>query len=650
MSFLSDGLASGASPEQQVLAFGAILLGAPLASALISALLFRKSRWGAPVLSLAAAATILWASLNLLFAWNGVNPMHASFELFRLGSLSMKIGFLFDKTAAPMLFVVSFVGFLIHVFSVGYMDDDKARGRFFAGLSVFMFSILGIVLSDNLLMTFVFWELVGFSSYMLIAHYYDKDFAAAASKKAFITNRVGDVFFLTGILWAGVRYGSYSFEGIGHVSMFGGATADTVIGLLLMCGFIGKSAQFPLQVWLTDAMAGPTPVSALIHAATMVAAGVYLMVKLAVCGVFTPEVYQVFLWSGAAMAALAAFCALGQTDIKKSLAYSTLSHLGFMGAAIGLGAPEIALLHMLTHAFFKATLFLCAGSVIHGCHHEQDMTRMGGLLKRMPITAVAFTVAGLSLCAFPWFAGWYSKDMILTRALVINNYGAFALLVFGAIGSTLYVGRMFRMVFLGEARSDDAAHAHESSVWMSVPLLILGAFSIFVTHGLSAEHGRLWSSNKMNGLLPTVATEYVTSGYHRVHHAAHEAHLVTPMLLLGIAILVLGLGAAIVFYKKDPDADALREKCPVAYSVLERRWTDNVYDWYVASVQQRVAGVIAFADKFLLEGVTVRGVFAGIPAVGGLLLRRYVFTGRIGDYAKLFVIGAAGYYLYALVS
>jgi len=647
MNFLTDGLARTATPEQHLLAIGAILLGAPLLSAALAALFFRKSRWGAPILSLAAAATILWFSLDLLFAWNGVNPMHASFEVFRLGDFSLKFGFLFDKTAAPMLFVVSFVGFLIHVFSVGYMDDDKARGRFFAGLSIFMFSILGIVLSDNLLMTFVFWELVGFSSYMLIAHYFDRDYAAAASKKAFITNRVGDLFFLTGILWAGVHYGSFSFEGLGHASM-AGAAASTVIGLLLMCGFVGKSAQFPLHVWLTDAMAGPTPVSALIHAATMVAAGVYLMVKLSVCGVFTPAVYQVFLWSGAGMAALAALCALGQTDIKKSLAYSTLSHLGFMGAAIGLGAPEIALLHMLTHAFFKATLFLCAGSVIHGCHHEQDMTRMGGLLKKMPVTATAFLVAGLSLCAFPCFAGWYSKDMILTKALVNHNVPAFALLVVGAIGSTLYVGRMFRLVFLGETRSDDAAHAHESSGWMTVPLIILGLFSVGVAHGLSGEHGRLWSQNKMNGLLPTVATEYVASGYHRVHHAAHDAGLVTPMLILGIAILVLGLAAAIVFYKKDPDADALREKCPSLYAELERRRTDDVYDAYVR-LQQRAAQFYAFAvDKFLLEGVTVRGVFGGLPAIGGLLLRRFIFTGRIGDYARLFVLGGALYFIYAI--
>lgn len=640
------------SPET---AFQTLLL-TPLGAAALSALFFRKSRWGAPVLSLAAALTIMVTSLLLIFGWDGIRPLELDYTWLTLGDFRVHLGFRLDETAAPMLFVVSFVAFWIHVFSIGYMDDDKARGRFFGGLSIFMFSITGIVLSDNLLMTFVFWELVGFSSYMLIAHYFDKDYAAAASKKAFITNRVGDLGFLLGILWAGVHYGTYSFSGLAQASALGGVVPATVIGLLLMCGFVGKSAQFPLHVWLTDAMAGPTPVSALIHAATMVAAGVYLMVKLSLAGVFTPEVLSVMLWSGAGLAALGGLCALGQTDIKKSLAYSTLSHLGFMGAAIGLGAPEIALLHMAMHAFFKATLFLCAGSVIHGCHHEQDMTKMGGLLKKMPVTAAAFIAAGLSICAFPFFAGWYSKDMILTKALLNHNYGAFALLVIAALGTSLYMGRMFRLVFLGKANSDDAAHAHESNAWMTIPLVILGlVFSVFAGWSFQGEglHYTLGAA-KMNGLLPENATTLIAhgaNGFHALHHHAADHGLVTLMLVVGIVILVAGLGITLPFYKKTPGDDALRVKFPVIYRVLERRWFDNAYDWYIANVQQRIAEFYAFfVDKLLLEGLTVRGCIAGVPTVFSLLARNFIFTGRVSDYAVFSVFGVALYYCYSILA
>jgi NADH-quinone oxidoreductase subunit L len=327
------------------------------------------------------------------------------------------------------------------------MQDDAARGRFFAGLSIFMFSILGIVVADNLLMTFIFWELVGFSSYMLIAHYFDKDFAAAASKKAFITNRIGDLGFILGIALCLNLYGTLDFVALKAASATAAAAGKTIpvaVGALLMCGFLGKSAQFPLHVWLTDAMAGPTPVSALIHAATMVAAGVFFMAR--VSFLLAPEVLQWIAISGAGMAALAGLCALAQTDIKKSLAYSTLAHLGIMGCAIGLGRPDLAVLHMAMHAFFKATLFLGAGSVIHGCHHEQDMLKMGGLLKKMPLTAATFIAATLSNCAVPFFAGWYSKDAIIEAAWHGHNLPVFAFLAIAALATCLYSGRMIRLV------------------------------------------------------------------------------------------------------------------------------------------------------------------------------------------------------------
>jgi len=606
-----------------------VILLTPLVAAVFSAFFLRRSRVLAPAVSVVAAGVILVASLALLLGLDPANPtVSATLPGFSLGGFKEleTIGLSIDKNGAAMLFVVTFVAFWIHVFSVGYMDDDKARGRFFAGLSVFMFSILGIILANNLFMTFIFWELVGFSSYMLIAHYFDTDYAAMASKKAFIANRVGDLGFLVGIILCYAQYGTTDFSALAD-KIASGEMTFTSIGLLLMCGFLGKSAQFPLHVWLTDAMAGPTPVSALIHAATMVAAGVFFMVR--VFFLLTPEVLTTMLWICAGMAALGGLCALGQTDIKKSLAYSTLSHLGFMGAAIGLGIPEIALLHMAMHAFFKATLFLCSGSIIHACHHEQDMTKMGGLLKKMPLTAIAFIAAGLSICAFPWLAGWYSKDMILSGALLAGNLPAFAALVIAALGTTLYVGRMFAMVFLGEAHGHGAKEAKESSPWMTVPLIVLGViFSLDAGLFLVGTDGFPWLDGKMNALFPTVATPVFSHGYHELHEKLAVAGLVEPMFVLGVVILVVGLGASVFFYRTKSGEDRLRERAPVLYKALEYRYMDTLYAWYIAKVQQRFAMLVALSDMVFVNLLAIRGVVAGIPAVLGAVSRRFIQNGN----------------------
>ncbi len=609
-----------------------VILLTPLVAAIVSAFFFRRSRVVAPAISVAAAGVIMVASLALLLGLDPANPTaHASLPGFALGGFKEleTFGLSIDKNGATMLFVVTFVAFWIHVFSVGYMDDDKARGRFFAGLSVFMFSILGIILASNLFMTFIFWELVGFSSYMLIAHYFDTDYASMASKKAFIANRVGDLGFLVGIILCYNFYGTTDFAQL-KTLISNGEMPMTSVGLLLMCGFLGKSAQFPLHVWLTDAMAGPTPVSALIHAATMVAAGVFFMVR--VFFLLTPEVLTTMLWLCAGMAALAGLAALGQTDIKKSLAYSTLSHLGFMGAAIGLGLPEIALLHMAMHAFFKATLFLCAGSLIHACHHEQDMTKMGGLLKKMPLTAAAFIVAGLSISAFPWLAGWYSKDMILSGAYLSGNVPAFVALVIAALGTTLYIGRMFAMVFLGNAHGHGAEHAKESSPWMTIPLVVLGViFSLgagWFLAGTQSAPAFSWLDGKMNALFPTAATGAVSGGYHELHEKLAEAGMVSPMFILGIAILVVGLGLAVFFYRTSTGEDKLRERSPALYKALEYRYCDTLYAWYIAKVQQRFAMLIALFDTVLIDLLAVRGVVAGIPAILGSVSRRFIQNGN----------------------
>jgi NADH-quinone oxidoreductase subunit L len=590
------------------------ILFLPLGAALFIALFLRRAGAVAAWLSTGVAFAIAALALRLLTAAPGDTRWHV--ELAKLGDISLGFGYLIDANARLMLFVVSFVAAWIHLFSVGYMRDDDARGRFFGGLSIFMFSILGIVVADNLLMTFVFWELVGFSSYMLIAHYFDKDYAAEASKKAFIVNRVGDLGFILGIAFCLAHFGTLNFAELGALKPAAGW--PWLLGALLMCGFIGKSAQFPLHVWLTDAMAGPTPVSALIHAATMVAAGVYFMARIAF--LLTPDVLQLIAVSGAGMAALAGLCALAQTDIKKSLAYSTLAHLGIMGCAIGLGRPDLAVLHMAMHAFFKATLFLGAGSVIHGCHHEQDMLKMGGLARKMPVTTAAFIAATLSNCAVPFLAGWYSKDAILEAAHASNLY-LFTLLGLAAVATCLYSARMVRLVFFGPANSEAADHAHESPWTMTAPLVVLG-LGFSVAAGFAAD-----------ALIPAAALARVAEPLR-----AMAFHATSAATIVGLVALALG-ALAFRYYGRTAGVDSLRVDLPRFYGVLEFRWMDAVYGWYVDRVQRRLSEFLAFLDLLLINGVAVRWLGAGVPAVLGYLTGRTLHRGQTRLYALSLVVG-----------
>ena len=595
------------------------ILFLPLGAAAISALFLRRAGRIAAWLSTGVAFAIAGLSLQLLTsATVGALTWHV--ELAKFGGVSLGFGYLIDANARLMLFVVSFVAAWIHLFSVGYMKDDPARGRFFAGLSIFMFSILGIVVADNLLMTFIFWELVGFSSYMLIAHYFDKDYAAAASKKAFIVNRVGDLGFILGIAMCLSLYGTLDFAALKDHAAATGPVVPFAVGALLMCGFLGKSAQFPLHVWLTDAMAGPTPVSALIHAATMVAAGVYFMAR--VSFLLAPDVLNFIAISGAGMAALAGLCALAQTDIKKSLAYSTLAHLGIMGCAIGLGRPDLALMHMAMHAFFKATLFLGAGSVIHGCHHEQDMLKMGGLLKKMPLTAVTFIAATLSNCAVPFLAGWYSKDAIIEAAYHGGHIAIFAFLALAALATCLYSGRMIRLVFLGEANSEAASHAHESPWTMTLPLVVLGL--VYSVAGGFLAHT----------IIPAGSLQPIGKALGEI-----AFHLSAPSTIVGLISLVIGFFGALKFYGSVRGADALQVVSPRTYHLLEHRWMDGIYHWYVDAVQRRLAEFVAFLDLLLINGVAVRWIGGGVPAVLGYLTGRSFHRGQTRAYALWIVVG-----------
>src|SRR5438309_2603231 len=472
-----------------------LVLLAPLASAVIIALLTRRAHSLSAVISVVAVLISFICSCTI-FAKPEISATEIPWIEIR-GFLRVPIGFTLDSLSKTMLVLVSGVGALIHIYSLGYMRDDRGKSRYFASLSLFMFSMLGIVLAGNFVMMFVFWELVGLSSYLLIGHWFERDAAADAAKKAFITNRIGDFGFMLGILMVWGATGSVLFDDI--VPQLWRVTSNptflTIAVLLIFCGAVGKSAQFPLHVWLPDAMEGPTPISALIHAATMVAAGVYMLVRVGFLVQTSPDALCVIAWIGTITAVMAALMATQQNDIKRILAYSTLSQLGYMVMAVGLASNEAAMFHLFTHAFFKALLFLAAGSIIIMLHHEQDIWKMGGLAKNLFLTFVAFGIGMLALIGCPPFAGFFSKDAILSLAYN-RNPTIFVLALLTAFLTAFYMMRLFVVVFFGKARSSAARTSREAPTTMLIPLVVLallallGGFNFFARHFLTLPHER----------------------------------------------------------------------------------------------------------------------------------------------------------------
>jgi NADH-quinone oxidoreductase subunit L len=455
-----------------------LILFLPLLSVVVTTLFTLRSKTVSSLISI--GAVVAGFVMTLLFI--NANGFQFSGETSRnwlsIGGLQIDFGLKLDALSMMMLLVVTGVGGAIHIYSFGYMHEDRSMARFFAFMSLFTFSMLGIVLANNFLMMFIFWELVGVSSYLLIGFWFEKPSAGDAAKKAFITNRLGDFGFLAGILMVWGLLGSLSFSTLqttlaANPALLGASA--TFAGLLIFCGAMGKSAQFPLHVWLPDAMEGPTPVSALIHAATMVAAGVYMLCR--TLFLFNAESLHVISYIGGFTALLAALMAVQQNDIKRIIAYSTLSQLGYMVMTVGLNGPTPAMFHLTTHAFFKALLFLAAGSVIIGMHHEQDIWQMGNLRKKMPVTFLTFTIGTLALCGVPPFSGFYSKDAILAQALAQKSYLLFGVGVFVAALTTFYTFRSFFVVFFGKEKSKAASHAHESPLVMTLPLIVLAIFS-----------------------------------------------------------------------------------------------------------------------------------------------------------------------------
>jgi len=529
-----------------------------------------------------------------------------------------------------MMLIVTGVGGAIHIYSYGYMHEDRSMARFFACLSLFTFSMLGIVLANNFLMMFIFWELVGVSSYLLIGFWFEKPSAGDAAKKAFITNRLGDFGFLAGIIMVWALLHTLNFSSIAANSAALGASA-TIAGLLIFCGAAGKSAQFPLHVWLPDAMEGPTPVSALIHAATMVAAGVYMLCRAFV--LFNPLALHVIAWLGGFTALLAALIAVQQNDIKRILAYSTLSQLGYMVMAVGLSGPTPAMFHLTTHAFFKALLFLGAGSVIHGLHEEQDIWKMGGLKKKMPVTFWTFIIGTLALSGVPPLSGFYSKDSILAQALGQGNYVLFAVAVFVAGLTTFYMFRLFFVAFLGEARNKKAGHAHESPAVMTWPLIVLAVFAIvggFI--GITNNYGSQFNPDR-----ETLSV---------AQQAIEPLHNLLPMLL-GILAVAAGWFAAYFLYRNTA-TDPLPAKIgALAVWMKNRFYFDELYEKTVIPVHDGMAALMDWIDRWIVQGACI-GLIRGGTDFTALILRQ-LQTGNLQTYAFLFVFGVALLLYFVLV-
>ncbi len=593
-----------------------MLLGMPLLGFVIQIFigkrLFRGGDWVSVGTIFVSFALSVLLFIDLLssgpqFQWT------TSWTWIDLPHFQLTMGILVDPVTILMLLVITTVSFLVFLYSIGYMHEDPRYSRYFAYLSFFSFSMIGLVLADNLFALYIFWELVGLASYLLISFWFEKPEAAEAGKKAFIVTRIGDVGMFIGILIIFFETnGLLHFDSIfSYVAkgQFGGEFLGisllTLAGICIFLGAVGKSAQFPLHIWLPDAMEGPTPVSALIHAATMVAAGVYLVTRM--FPFFTPEARTVIAYTGSFTAIFAATMALTHNDIKKVLAYSTISQLGIMMMGLGVGAYVAGFFHLVTHAAFKACLFLCAGSVIHALH-TQDMREMGGIRKKMPITFTTMGVATLALSGIPFFSGFVSKDLILGESLsfAMENPSHFLIPLFGFLSTGLTAFYMFRLIFMtfyGEPRdSKKFDHAHESPWVMTLPLIILSLCSLaifFTGSPLGLGELSLWGekSQWVKYLLePPSSSEHPTS--------AHLYALILSLTMAGCGILF----AYLIYYKQTLSSEKIAEKFKCIYKTLTHLyWIDELYEWAVIHNLLRLNTLLAHFDNRVIDQVLVDG-------------------------------------------
>ena len=629
-----------------------LIPGLPLAAVLLNLLLGdRLGKRGTAWLSCGAVGLAFAFALRAVVHLAGMPEAERSitetlYTWIQVGDLKVDVAWLLDPLSSVMILVVTGVGFLIHVYSVGYMSHDPSFRRFFLYLNLFTFAMLTLVLADNFLLMFVGWEGVGLCSYLLIGFWYERPSAAEAGKKAFIVNRIGDFGFILGILFLFAAGGSLQYERLFAVAPYVFAVGSTVVTtatLLLFLGATGKSAQLPLYTWLPDAMEGPTPVSALIHAATMVTAGVYMVARTHVLFQLAPFTLHTVAVVGAATALFAATIALAQNDIKRVLAYSTISQLGYMFMACGVGAFTAGIFHLMTHAFFKALLFLGAGSVIHALSGEQDMRKMGGLASKIPWTHRTMLVATLAIAGIPPLSGFFSKDEILASAFGAGSRGVWLVGLIGAGLTAFYMFRLYVLTFRGASRVSHEAehHLHESPPSMIVPLAVLAV--------LSAVGGFVGLPMQPGGHLLARWLAPVFGGGEG-HAAVHELPAATEWALILVSVLVAATGIVMALraYLWQPDLSTrLRERFRGLYQILlEKYRVDELYDTIAVRPTLALARRLwTFWDVKVVDG-TVNGVgyvFEGASALLGLLQ-----TGFVGTYALFFTLGVVALLLHFL--
>jgi NADH-quinone oxidoreductase subunit L len=614
----------------------------PLAGFVVALLLARRLGERTAFVPIAAAGIALVLSVAVMLAVVAEPASHVRPLPLWIGAGDLVVTFdlLVDQLTAVMLLVVTGVGFLVHVYSLGYMHGDARHARFFAYLNLFLASMLVLVLAGGMLTLFLGWELVGLSSYLLIGFWFERAEYATAAKKAFITNRVGDVAFMVAMFVAFTTLGTLDLLGvIGAADELSSGTA-TLLVLLLLGAAAAKSAQIPLYVWLPDAMAGPTPVSALIHAATMVTAGVYLTVRLSPVLVGSVTAMGVIAGIGAATALLGALIALRQDDIKRILAYSTVSQLGYMFIAVGVGAFREGIFHLVTHAFFKGLLFLAAGSVMHAVANRTDVWRMGGLRRAMPVTFWTSAVAWLAISGVPPFAGFFSKDQILTEAYR-HGYGVvWAIGLVTAALTAFYMSRWFFLVFLGQPRWESDVHPHESPRTMTVPLVVLAVASAFGGLLLNPVH-----EGPFLRFLAPVTAPIGELGYVPVGGLGEPA-----LIAISIVVAALGIGlAARTYLGRDLSQGRLGEPIRGAVAeVLERRFlVDELYEAVLVGLGGRLGRGLAWVDSRIVDGA-VRGAGAGAIAVGDRVRRAQ--TGLTRTYLAVMAVGTIAVVIALLVA
>ena len=620
IGFLLNGLLLGRLPRRAVSLIACASVGL---SFVVSLMLF---------FDLKALPADLRVMEQVLFTWIPSGSFHAN------------IGYLLDPLSAVMILVVSGVGFLIHVYSVGYMSHDPGLGRYFTYLNLFTFSMLTLVLADNFLFMFVGWEGVGLCSYLLIGFWFEKKSASDAGKKAFIVNRIGDFGFMIAMFMIFWQIGSLDFRVVmaeaPTVFAVGGGLI-TAVCLLLFVGATGKSAQIPLYVWLPDAMEGPTPVSALIHAATMVTAGVYMIVRTNVLYMMAPDALMVVAVIGALTAFFAATIGLAQNDIKRVLAYSTVSQLGYMFLACGVGAFTAGIFHLMTHAFFKALLFLGAGSVIHAMSNQQDMRYMGGLKKYMPITFMTMFIGTLAISGIPGLSGFFSKDEILWKSFS-SQFGHPIFWVLGVVTAALTAFYMFRLIFMtffGKERMDDETrkHLHESPRTMTVPLIVLGVLSI--AGGWVGMPHVLGFTNYFEHWLQPVLASGQAVGAHALAAGGGDTGTELGLMAASVVLVAISIYFAYLLYNKSPQkSTSLREKLSGLHkTLLNKYYVDEAYG---AVIVRPLVYFSLFLWK-VVDVVVIDGLLNGLASAyndaSGYL--RTGQTGRVRTYATVFVFG-----------